>query len=153
MWHLLLVEWLKVSRTTVTGKWTKEAYREQGNYEHIDQISLLLSHTYACLRIIKEKDRFHALKGIDSIHFSLLYSHLSAQGDTALSEVAYWKFQYCLNLILRPSCLKYTTSWIAAHSSLTGFLPHIDVTGVGSPSSFLNISFITIWTSEKDPEG
>lgn len=67
MWHLLLVEWVKVSSTTVTGKWTKEAYREQGNYEHIDQISLL-SHTYAHFRIIKGKDRFSALKGIESLY-------------------------------------------------------------------------------------
>lgn len=64
--------------------------------------------------------------------WSLWHSHLSVQGGVALSEAAYWKLQYCLSLILRPSCLNYMTSWIAAHSSLTAFLPHRDVTGVGS---------------------
>lgn len=153
MWQLLLVEWAKVSRTTVTGKINK------GNIQGVKQLgeywpgTFFSFSTYACLIIIKEKIGFMRERKLNlSTQFVAYSSFCRVWQGSFRAHLFKISVLFQLNIKTKltkiydflNSCAEFFDSLFASQRCYRGGL---------FPLAFPNIFFIVIWTSERDPGG
>lgn len=154
MWHLLLGEWAKVSRTTVTEKTNKGTIpgaKQLGEYW--PNIPFSFSHISVFYNNQRKKIGFMQERKLSlSTQFVAYSSFCIVWHGSFRSHLLKISVLFQLNIETKlPKIYDFLNSCAVFFDSL--FASQRCYRGGLFPLAFPNIFFIVIWTSEKDPGG